>query len=236
MIIFPLPLADGDVLRIHLVPFLGRGFDPSAFAATGIERPHSIARSVIKRQAEFFFGRLAARKALQDFGAPTTEVLVGSDREPIWPCGTVGSISHIDGLAGAVVGPKARYCGLGIDLERVAHGQAQVALRESVVDSEELSRLGAIGGILTLDQLVTLVFSAKESLYKTAYGTVGHFFGFEAARVQTVDEDQCIVVLTLTDHLHPNFPRGRDCVISFARLDSETFLTAMGVLAKDTFT
>lgn len=226
IIIYRLPLPSGITLRIHLAPFFLEEFESSSFALTGIPCPPSIAKSVPKRQAEFFFGRLAARAALKDFGVMTSEVLIGEARAPIWPTKVVGSISHIDGLAGAVVGARARHCGLGIDLERTATGWSQASLRKTVIDADELSRLRAVAMTLTLDELVTLAFSAKESLYKAAYDTVGHVFGFEAARVKTVDEHRGIITLILADDLHPQFSRGRCCEIAFARLDKETFITA----------
>jgi enterobactin synthetase component D len=225
----PLPLPNGGTLRLHLVPFATDEFSRTAFGAAGIACPPSIARSVPKRQAEFFFGRLAACAALQDFGSATTDVLVGAKREPVWPAGAVGSISHIDGLAGAAVGARAYFDGLGIDLERTARGESQTALRKTVLDPDELRRLYTIGGTLTLDELVTLVFSAKESLYKAAYGTIGRLFGFEAARLETADVSRGTITLVLAENLHRKFARGRICEVAFSRLDSETFVTALAV-------
>lgn len=222
----PLTLPGGDTLRLHLVQFAAAQFDPSSFAMAGIACPPAIARSVPKRQAEFFYGRLAAHAALRDFGTPAQEIPVGAGREPVWPVDVVGSISHTAGLAGAVAGARARHRGLGIDLERTARGQSQAALRQTVIDADELSYLRAASGTLTLDELVTLVFSAKESLYKAAYGTVRSFFGYEAARVAEVDEPRGIVTLVLAEDLHPEFARGRVCAIAFERLDRETFVTA----------
>ena len=226
MILYPLPMPGDITLHVHMVPFVQAEFDPLSFDTAGIACPPSIARSAPKRQAEFFFGRLAARAALQDFGATTSEVLIGAGREPVWPAHVVGSISHIDGLAGAVVGARTRHGGLGIDLVQTAAGESQAALRTTIIDADELSCLHTAAGALTLDELVTLVFSTKESLYKAAYGTVGCLFGFEAARVETVDVLQGIVTLVLTHDLHPQFARGRRCDITFARLDKATFITA----------
>jgi enterobactin synthetase component D len=222
-------LPGGNMLRLHLASFVAAKFDLSLFAEARMELPVAIGRSVRKRQAEFFFGRLAARSALRDLGIEVGNIPVGTSREPVWPPGTVGSISHVDGLAGAVASASAHHGGLGIDLERTAHGQSQSALRDSAIDRWELARLSTVVGALSLDELVTLVFSAKESLYKAAYCTVGRFFGFEAARVEAVDVLRGIIVLVLTEELHPDFPRGRRCNIAFLRLDPETFLTVFDV-------
>jgi enterobactin synthetase component D len=221
-----LPLPAGDVLRIHLVSFESAGFDVSAFDAAGIACPPEVARSVVKRQAEFFFGRLAARAALCDCGQPLVDVPVGPAREPVWPPGIIGSISHVNGLAAAVVGQRTRRIGLGIDLERTAVAESQAALRKLAVDVDELKDLQALDVALTLNERVTLVFSAKESLYKALRGAVGRFFGFEAVRVEAIDERRGVVSMVLTGDLRPAFARGRRCEAAFARLDAETFVTA----------
>lgn len=224
--IYPIHLPGGDILRLHLAPFVWATFDPVCFSTAGIVCPESVARSVRKRQAEFFHGRLAARAALRNFGASTLDVPVGGSREPVWPAEVVGSISHLDDLAGAVVGPRRRHVGLGIDLERTALGSAQSALRQIAVDGDELTCLQAGTRALTLDERVTLAFSAKESLYKAIYSIVGRFFGFEAARVEAVDEARGVVILAIAEDLHPLFARGRHCELAYACLDARTFVTA----------
>jgi 4'-phosphopantetheinyl transferase EntD len=224
-------LAGGETLLLHLVPFVEERFDAADFAAAGIACPDAISRSVRKRQAEFFHGRVAARAALSEFGIPALDVAVGSASEPIWPVQVVGSISHVNGLAGAMVGPRDRHVGLGIDLERTASGASQMALRDTVVNARELALLRTAIAALTLDELVTLVFSAKETLYKATYGIVGRFFGFEAARVEKVETARGVVTLAIAEDLHPEFQRGRHCEITFARLNEETFVTAFAANA-----
>src|ERR1700679_1440183 len=86
--------SNGVTLPVHLITFDIEYFCPEAFAATGIACPPSVARAVRSRQAEFFFGRLAARSVLAALNAPPGEVSVGASREPVWPPGIVGSISH----------------------------------------------------------------------------------------------------------------------------------------------
>jgi enterobactin synthetase component D len=221
-----MPQPDGGLLRIHLAEFVAREFDSSAFGAAGIARPSDIGRSVRKRQAEFFFGRLAARAALRDAGAGDVDVPIGPAREPVWPADMVGSISHVDGLAAAVVSRRTRCRGLGIDIERTALAESQAAVQKLAVDAQELAHLRGLDATLTLEERVTLVFSAKESLYKALSGIVGHYFGFEAARVSVIDERRAVVRLVLSCDLHPGFARGHCCDVGFARLDGETFLTA----------
>lgn len=221
-----LALPAGGELALHLVAFDAARFRPSLFDEAGIARPASVARSVARRQAEFFFGRLAARAALIEQRQGMGDVGKGPAGEPLWPPGLVGSISHVDGLACAVAGPQHRHRGLGVDLERTATGESQAALRQQALDAQELARLVALAGPLSLDELVTLVFSAKESLYKGAYPVVGRFFDFSAARVLSIDPAHCRIVLRLAEDLHPDgFARGRDCELGYTRIDTDRFLT-----------
>src|SRR3970040_1578684 len=46
------------------------------------------------RAAEFRLGRRAAHLALKAIGSEPQPILRGSQREPIWPPGVVGSITH----------------------------------------------------------------------------------------------------------------------------------------------
>jgi 4'-phosphopantetheinyl transferase EntD len=105
---------DGIIIR-----FDAEAFDPSLYQRFGIIRPDAIARSVVKRQAEFFYGRLAARLALAGQDMNHVNLPVGRSREPVWPAGWTGSISHTTGIAGAIVAPtgSSRCKGIGLDLD-----------------------------------------------------------------------------------------------------------------------
>jgi len=224
----------GTALRPHLARFSVDGFDLGAFARAGVGLPPQIEASVRRRQAEFFFGRLAARAALLDQGASVLEVPVGSTREPVWPAGIVGSITHVEGLAGAVVGAKNRHVGLGLDIERVARGQAQAALRSVALDVREMERLRALDVPLSLDERVTLSFSAKESICKALSGMVQGLLDFDVARVETIDASTGVIVLSLDPRARAQTARGSRCLVAYRRLDTETFLTAFQAADSDT--
>ena len=67
--------------------------------------------------------------------------------------------------------------------------------------------------------LLTALFSAKESLFKAAFGVVGRYFDFAAARVCAVDLEQQRLCLRLTETLCAQFAEGQLCDIGLARLD-----------------
>ncbi|MEO0438046.1 MAG: hypothetical protein AAF098_14175, partial [Pseudomonadota bacterium] len=66
--------------------------------------PREIEGSIRARQTEFFYGRLAAQRALTCLESDSSDqsVRYGASGEPLWPEGLMGSISHVDGLACAV--------------------------------------------------------------------------------------------------------------------------------------
>ena len=210
---------------LHAVEFTYEGFTPEAFSRTGIDFPESVRRSVHKRQAEFFFGRLAARDALNRLKLAGGHVSIGVRGEPAWPPGVVGSITHTKGLAMATaIAASSGARGVGIDVEHVLDEQACQAVSSSVVDPQELDYLRGIAD-LPLSSLLTLAFSAKESLYKGAYSSVQRLFDFSAARVSALDVYGGHLGFTLAENLSTDFVRGQRCRVEFALLPSDRVLT-----------
>jgi enterobactin synthetase component D len=138
-------------------------------------------RAVDKRRAEFLAGRFAALQALRELGehaAPGRH----DDGSPRWPSSIVGSITHGAERALCAVARSADVRGLGIDAERVMGEGVSVELRRRICTSAELALL-AEQIELPEHELVSLAFSAKESLYKCLYPLVGRFMDLSAARV-----------------------------------------------------
>ncbi len=137
------------------------------------------------RVRQFVAGRRCAAQALADAGASTFEVKVGPHREPLWPRGYVGSITHSSSFAFAAVGRRSQS---GIHWNRFGAGPADDASLAAVApltfhrDEQEQ--------VLGRRDLATAVFSAKESLFKCLYPLVGVFFDYldaEAASLEVVD-------------------------------------------------
>src|SRR5713226_6813352 len=74
-------------------------------------------RAIEKRRREFATGRCLARRALEYLGFPPLPILPGPHREPRWPEGVVGSITHCLGYCAAVVAPAHMVAAIGIDAE-----------------------------------------------------------------------------------------------------------------------
>jgi len=183
------PLDDHWPLPVSLpgTVFLSTRFDPALLSPGDFQRcdvppPASIQRSVAKRQAEFLAGRLCAREALQRLDHLRCIPAIGEDRAPVWPGHISGSITHSTGHAAAIVGHKAQWRGLGMDLEHLLSLERAERLAGEILTADELQRMAT----LPREQhalLVTLTFSVKESLFKALYPIVHKRFYFEHAEV-----------------------------------------------------
>jgi 4'-phosphopantetheinyl transferase EntD len=136
------------------------------------------------RRNEFTLGRSCARRALMQLGAPTTPILIGPDREPLWPDGIVGSIAHCPGYCAAVAAPGARFLTIGIDAE-VNQPLPPGVFETIALEPERLSLPVRPGDDICWDRVL---FCAKESLYKAWFPLAHRWLGFKDA-VITLDRD-----------------------------------------------
>ena len=193
-------------------------FDVGLYRRHGIFLPDDVARSVPVRQADYLAGRLASRLALRDAGcAGDPTVPSGAHRQPVWPRGFLGSISHCANLAVALVTTDRQCDGIGVDVEGIA-------VKRIAVDDAEQRLCRLADGIGTGHRAITLAFSAKESFFKAAFGKAGRFFGFEAARVTQVDDG--VLRLRLTAPLADSLPAGRLIDVHFGEIGTDRLLTA----------
>jgi len=139
------------------------------------ERP-VVAGAVEKRVREFASGRYVARLAMQALSLPTAAIPRDTGRQPIWPQGCVGSITHGGELAIAAVADAGALRGVGIDLEVLERVNPAVAAR--VLTARELARREAGD-----PRLPGVVFSAKEAVYKAVHPLVGRFVAFQEVEV-----------------------------------------------------
>ena len=213
-------------MRVDKIHFDARLFDPGWFRPAGIAFPDSIRGSTTKRQAEFFFGRLAARYATSRLGHPDT-VHINPDRSPAWPGRLQGSLSHCRNRAVAIAMPPDSCAGAGIDIEKVPDAAGCKALRNAVVTRAELLRMRHTCHRFTPEQILTLVFSAKESFFKAAYPQIRKIFGFEVLRFLTLCAQTRALVFNLRHTLNRILRAGLQIRIPFVALPEEVFLTGL---------
>jgi enterobactin synthetase component D len=146
--------------------------------------PNDLARLSVKRLRELSAGRRCAAQALRDAGSSDVVVGIGPSREPEWPRGFVGSITHSSSFACAVVGRADQVRGLGLDSEPIFD---EGAMRDALPLALNARERKLIEGARERE-LATTIFSAKESLFKCLYPRVGVFFDFEDAEVEWITE------------------------------------------------
>lgn len=177
------------------------------------------------RKEEFMLGRLCACLAYQKFsGELLLELPIGKNREPLFPNSVVGSISHTKEWVGAVVADSSCLIGVGIDFEKM--GRAKAELSRYITTDKDLKSVEGFNQ----DELLTLIFSAKESLYKALYPNVKKFFGFDSAAVTNIDFQNKSFSIQLLTQLSPQFgPETRSVFTGRFCIDQQTCLTAIEV-------
>lgn len=138
----------------------------------------AVERAVPKRRREFGTVRFCARQALAELGVPAAPLLSGDNREPLWPPGIVGSLTHCAGYRAAVVAHSRDVVGVGIDAE--PHAPLPDGVLESIGFGAELDQLAAFDGVVHADRLL---FCAKEAVYKVWFPLARCWLGFADAAV-----------------------------------------------------
>jgi len=135
------------------------------------------------RVMQFTAGRVCARRALEKLGAPgDLAIASGEAREPIWPSGYAGSITHTRAWCAVAVGRRVDFRSIGVDVEPATPLKASLVSRvcrpEERVWIERAHDAGLLGKV---------VFSAKEAVYKCQFPITGEYLGFHAVSVVLED-------------------------------------------------
>lgn len=137
-------------------------------------------------QAETGVAERLATKALVWLGCePERAVLARKGRLPIWPEGFTGAITHKSGLATVVAGRTAEFESLGIDSETVLTVQAASEIRNSITRPSEEAVVASLGW--RVEETLTLIFSAKEAVYKAVSARLGLDIGFAEIEITSID-------------------------------------------------
>jgi len=146
--------------------------DPRVLAP---EEAAHVERAVPKRVGEFAAGRACARRALEELGVPNFVLRVGPEREPLWPEGIAGSITHTAGFCAAVAARTTHHAALGLDAER--REAVHRRLWRQIATSEELCWLESLPPEQA-GEMATLIFSAKEAFYKCQFALTREWLNF----------------------------------------------------------
>jgi enterobactin synthetase component D / holo-[acyl-carrier protein] synthase len=167
---------------LHLPVATAETFGDDPAASLFPEEYSVISRAGESRRREFATARACARTALSRLGRQPAPILSGPRGAPRWPEGVTGSITHCPGYRAAAVAKTSDVVSLGLDAEP----------NESLPDRGMLDIIATESERIRLADLVVgppgvswerLLFSAKESVYKTWFPLTRRWLDFESADI-----------------------------------------------------
>ncbi len=170
--LFPIPVVSG----VMAVSEHGAGLFP--------DEKEQAASYGDKRLLEFASTRVLLRGLMKDLGVEAQPILSGKNREPLWPQGLVGSISHSGGVVLAALSESGHHMSLGVDLEMRAGLDPKLFAKILLPEEEAL-----LAGMdeTEASRLALLFFSAKEAFYKAQFPLTESFLGFHALQLGLPD-------------------------------------------------
>lgn len=231
MSILMVPLFIENIREISLASYPGcilacqfclEKYQDHDYLLAGITMPEQICTAVKKRKAEYLAGRYLAAKIMCSAGYINQQIAIGSNREPEWPVGVSGSLSHNNDTALCAISFNSSVHATGVDVETMMSEALVRDLATSIIDHEESRNLQDLHSVYPF--LLTLAFSAKESLFKALYPYVKTYFDFSDVHLMKVDVKNQRMTLKLRRTLHKNFPEGY-CFSGYYFYDSRSVIT-----------
>lgn len=133
-----------------------------------------VAGAAQKRRRDFALGRACAHAALAQAGCDMGPIGRAPDGAPIWPAGLVGSITHTQGYAAALVARVADFAGLGVDAERLGGVTPDLWPRLFTADEQNYLAQQPDPG-----RDATIMFTVKEACHKAGGQRVLRFHDFQ---------------------------------------------------------
>lgn len=176
-------------IDIHIAQFDQQHFNDKLFDITNVYCPIAITHSVDKRKAEYFAGRYLVARQLQQLDFAHHRLEPNIDRSPTLPSGIVGSISHSEDLACIAVLPSrnSNRESIGIDIQHLIANDVCRDIENMVANVDEIELMVKFGMIHS--EAVTLLFSAKEAIYKALGRFVTNSLDFGSATLIAIDKD-----------------------------------------------
>ena len=138
--------------------------------------------SSVSRKEHYRSGRICAGEVLSKLGTLGQPVLRDPQtREPLWPEGISGAITHSGNWAAAAAGKTSDVSGIGIDLEDLER-QVDSRISRHVCIPEEQKWLQECEEDF-LEQNLKIIFSAKESIFKAFFPYTRTYLHFHDARI-----------------------------------------------------
>lgn len=194
---------DNTKAKIVRCQFSLAHFENKLFNKLGITLPLQIKHSVHKRRAEFLAGRLVAKLAFFELGQLTLtsnfNLKISNLRAPLWPEGIHGSITHTHNTSKCLLVPVKSRAFVGIDVENIMDTSLASDVGMLIQSNSELNMLLTAG--LSRVVATTLLFSAKESLFKAVFPFVEKYLDFKDSQLKHIDLLSCRLTLSLDEKI-----------------------------------
>ena len=216
-----------DPIEVRVASYNKSYYEDRLYRQYGIDLPEHILRSVMSRRAEYLAGRVISKIALEQLNSTILQVGRGEHRSPIWPTGMVGSISHDNDSAICVVKRKSQVQSIGLDIEPIISDQIIEDIKTQIVSEKEyeLIELSPINNQVGF----TIIYSAKEALFKAIYPFVKKYLNFDSSIVVEILEPECHVVLLLNSNISNYFSLPKYFKVNFVNRDKKV-ITVVEIL------
>ena len=200
-------------LKGTMVRYCVEHFEPQMLDGCPYVEPQLVCNSVKQRQAEYLAGRYCSNRALQTLFNTQRSFLIGKGihGQPLWPSAVVGSIAHSRNWAVAIVSRKANW--LGIDCEDVMTMETAQQISAMIAQPHELLLLSQCD--LPFNYLLSLLFSAKESIYKAIYPRVGKILDFNVVSIIKFDLEKKYLVFQFSVELQKILSGIKEIVVHY---------------------
>ena len=178
--------------------------EPVAYDLQPEEKRLLSGKEVEKRRSDFLAGRAAANRALRNLGIEAPgPVLQGKVREPLWPDGIVGSITHSHPWTIVAASRRSAVSAIGIDLE------SSVKIRKEDISGQICTELELvwIRGFDDPSRALGMIFSSKEAVFKAFSPHCGRYFEFKDAQLAWIPEKRAFCGELLVE-LNRKYTRG----------------------------
>jgi len=145
------------------------------------EEEAALEQCVEHRRREFTTTRHCARSAMAALGVPPAGIPSGPKGEPRWPAGLTGSMTHCEGYRAAVLSRTDELHVVGIDAE--PHRPLPERVLNHISVPSEREHLNSLARLRPEVHWDTLMFSAKETVYKAFNPLTGRWLGFRDVRM-----------------------------------------------------
>jgi len=191
----------------YCIEFNWQEYEDEFFSTRGIPLSPDLREEVPKKKAHFLGGRYCAHKALSMMKGddqPPSPLAKDQEGAPLWPPGVVGSITHTENFMGAVVADQNTLKGIGIDTEKIL-GPQSLNMVESLVATDKEKRMSFSHDPF---EYFTLIYSAKESIFKCLHPIIKVHFEFYDVNIDHVDFEKGTFHFTLLKTLSEEFKEG----------------------------